>query len=794
MSKYRNAYRFKNKYNKESFNVRSVERDDLGDRNNRNDRNDRNDRSEYGDNRAYGDNIGSGDNRGYRYSGNGGEGREGRDGRDARDVRDARDSAGRGNYRESRGDFGGRSYRSESAGRENRSDNGGNGNNGSNESSASSVGIAGIVGNVSNGSTGCNGINVANTSNDGAGINSGNGINADKGNCLEHRDLDDSEDRRNRRDYRDYRDNRDHRDHKDHRDHRDYRGHRDYRDHRDRGDHSIRGDRNDHYDNTVKRDDRSIRNRSGKRNENYYGKEGHVNNSGTVDNDLQNNQKESPKLNPTSSNSLPKPHPSPPNNRPFNGTTSPNTNTNLNKNTNTNVNTNTNTNPTSNTNPASTHNSSGPKDKKNNNTNNYNEVVCNDQKNNKWYDADEREPEKLIQIKTGNKSEIDETYDNNKIKSFEDLNLKDQLLRGIYEYGFEIPSPIQQKCVPIIAQKKDLIAQSQSGTGKTGAFVAGILQVINENNRYPQAIILAPTRELSIQIESVTNDLGKRLKIKTVICVGGNNVDDNMREAVDAHVLIGTPGRIYDIISRNVFDIDKIDIFCMDEADELLKREFIEQTRSIIRSLRHDTQICAFSATLADDTSKIAAQIMNNPVKILVPHEELNLDLILQYYVDVEEDKHKLLTLEDLYCNFSIGQCIIYVNYKDKGMCLKESLTEKGHSVEAIHSGLSPVEREHIMKQFRSGNCRVLISTDLLSRGIDVQQVGYVINYDLPNETNCDSYLHRIGRSGRYGKKGVAINFVTRKTRYILKSIMSRYKINISKMPDPAFVNEYLQS
>ena len=376
------------------------------------------------------------------------------------------------------------------------------------------------------------------------------------------------------------------------------------------------------------------------------------------------------------------------------------------------------------------------------------------------------------------------------LETFEKMNLKETLLRGIYGYGFETPSKIQQSAVHVIAAKKDLIAQSQSGTGKTAAFTCGLLQVINENENYPQAIIMSPTRELSTQIDSVVIDIGKYMKIKTVLCLGGMNIEANIREARNAHIVIGTPGRIYDLIERRAFDPKKIVIFVLDEADVLLSREFMSQTKNIIIKLPEVTQICVFSATLPEDSLTITRKFLNNPVNILVQQEKLSLDLIIQYYIDVGQDKYKLDTLEDIYSKFSIGQCIIYVNHKDKAEWLKEKLTELGHAVEAMHGSLTPLERTTIMKQFRSGEYRVLISTDLLARGIDVQQVGYVINYDLPHDT--ESYLHRIGRSGRYGKKGVAVNFVTKRDMFQLKSIMSKYKINIDSMPDPQFLNDYL--
>lgn len=376
--------------------------------------------------------------------------------------------------------------------------------------------------------------------------------------------------------------------------------------------------------------------------------------------------------------------------------------------------------------------------------------------------------------------------------SFENLGLKENLQRGIYSYGFEKPSKIQIECIPKIISGIDLIAQSQSGTGKTGAFLCGILEIINEKYLYPQAIILTHSRELSIQIESIAKDLGKYMELKTSLCIGGTPVNENIEKVKKSHLVIGTPGRIYDIIKQKAIDMNRLKIFCMDEADQLLSGDFIPQTQKIIQTMKHSTQICTFSATIGNDTLKYMDKFMQNPEEILIKPEKLSLDLIKQYYVMVEYEKNKFATLDDLYKNFSIGQCIIYVNNKEKAEYLKDELKEADHAVVAIHGGLSPLDRSNIMKNFRSGKSRVLVCTDLLARGIDVQQVGYVINYDMP--VDPQSYLHRIGRSGRYGKKGIAINFVTFNTQKIIRQLQKWYKISIDVLPPPEYFNHYLSS
>jgi len=385
-----------------------------------------------------------------------------------------------------------------------------------------------------------------------------------------------------------------------------------------------------------------------------------------------------------------------------------------------------------------------------------------------------------------------EDIDKLKCTDFEQMNLKVNLLRGVYSYGFEKPSRIQQCTIPIILSGKDIIAQSHSGTGKTGAFTIATLQLIDETKPYPQAIIMTPTRELSQQIESVIIDLSKYTKTKTALCVGGINVEDNIKQARDAHIVIGTPGRMNDLMERRTFHASNIKILVLDEADELLQREFIMQTRNIVKKLNSDTQICAFSATLKEDSLNITSKFMNNPVNLLIEKEKLSLKEITQYYIDVGDEKYKLESLNDLYNKLSIGQCIIYVNYKEAAVRLRDNLIDCGHSAIAIHGSLTAVERTDIMKKFRSGEYRVLISTDLLARGIDIQQVGYVINYDLP--TDLEAYIHRIGRSGRFGKKGVSINFITRRDIRAHRNLQQHYGIQIEEMPDPDYLNEFLKS
>jgi superfamily II DNA/RNA helicase len=396
-------------------------------------------------------------------------------------------------------------------------------------------------------------------------------------------------------------------------------------------------------------------------------------------------------------------------------------------------------------------------------------------------------------INNNGTEEVRKEYVVKTYKSFDDLDLKENLHRGISSYNFKIPSRIQGIAIKPIIDRIDMIAQSQSGTGKTGTFSIGVLQRIDETKQYPQAIILSHTRELAEQIQCVVEDIGKYMGIKTSLCVGKNPIYHNISSAKKAQILIGTPGRMIDILSRNVFNIDNINLMVMDEADALMGRDFQEQVKKIIKFLAGSCQICLFSATLPREVMFATKNFLNNPLKLLIEKDKLTLDLIHQYYIEIPGDDKKLLALEDLYGKFSINQCIIYVNSIDKAEWLKEELLTNSYTTEVIHSRVELAERTKIMKNFRASGFRVLISTDLLARGIDFQQVGYVINFDMPMDP--ETYLHRIGRSGRFNKKGVSINFIgSRKDKLFMRDIEKHYRIEIPAMPEPHIINAYLTS
>jgi translation initiation factor 4A len=368
-------------------------------------------------------------------------------------------------------------------------------------------------------------------------------------------------------------------------------------------------------------------------------------------------------------------------------------------------------------------------------------------------------------------------------ESFEDMNLDQNLLRGVFSYGFEKPSPIQSRAIMPFIQGRDLIAQAQSGTGKTGAFSLGILGKIDPSIRSTQALILAHTRELAFQIDMVFRQLGNFMDLTYNLSVKGIPISENIDSLSNDKpiIVIGTPGRIMDMINKRAINMEHLKMLVMDEADEMLSKGFLEQIQRIFRSLPSDVQVGLFSATMTNEFFKITDKFMRNPIKVLVKSEQLTLEGISQYHINTEKNEYKFDTLCDLYNVLTISQSMIYCNSRRTVEYLSNKMIENNFTVSSIHGDNTPQEREYTMSQFRNGKSRVLISTDLLSRGIDVQQVSVVINYELP--TRVDSYLHRIGRSGRFGRKGVAINFITYYDTQKLKKIEEYYHTVIEPLP-----------
>ncbi len=366
--------------------------------------------------------------------------------------------------------------------------------------------------------------------------------------------------------------------------------------------------------------------------------------------------------------------------------------------------------------------------------------------------------------------------------------LNTNVLRGIYAYGFEKPSPIQKKgIIPMITKvedrRPDIIAQAQSGTGKTGCFSVGVLNIVNPDIKKTQAIILAPTHELANQIKSVITNIGAYCKITTQLLVGGTSVDDDKKllDNETPHIVVGTPGRIHDMIRRKFLKTDNMEVIVLDEADEMLSHGFKDQMYKIFQYMPNNIQIALFSATMPPELESLTKAFMEKPVKILVKTDMLTLQGIAQWYISVENDEQKYLTLKDLFSGISISQAIIYCNSTRRVDDLHEAMVSEDYPVKKIHGKMDEKERKTNHNDFKSGSSRVLITSDLFARGIDVQQVSVVINFDVPKSEH--TYLHRIGRSGRWGRKGVAINFITKHDSGKIKEFEQYYSTQISEMP-----------
>ena len=380
----------------------------------------------------------------------------------------------------------------------------------------------------------------------------------------------------------------------------------------------------------------------------------------------------------------------------------------------------------------------------------------------------------------------------NEFKSWDELDLNPKILRGIYAYGFEKPSPIQQKAIMPVVEGRDIIAQAQSGTGKTATFTIGALQNVNLEENKTQVLILSPTRELTSQTAKVINSIGcfmEGLKVQTIF--GGTSVDEGngFSNRSVPHIICGCPGRVYDMMRRDRINGKTIKLIILDEADEMLSSGFKDQVYNIFQYLSSDVQVGLFSATLPAEINVIIEKIMRNPVRISVKREMLTLEGISQYFIAVEDDRQKYATLKNLFSFITLSHTIIYCNSIKRVQDLYEAMCEDGFPVCRIHSNMDKTDRDHALRDFRNGTSRVLISSNVTARGIDIQQVSVVINFDLPKCVH--TYLHRIGRSGRWGRKGVGLNFITRRDVVNIKRIEEHYSTQIDEMPaDLAFLGK----
>jgi len=363
-------------------------------------------------------------------------------------------------------------------------------------------------------------------------------------------------------------------------------------------------------------------------------------------------------------------------------------------------------------------------------------------------------------------------------------NIKEPLMQGIFSYGFEYPSLIQKKTYSPIQTGKDIIAQSQSGTGKTGAYLIGALQKMNVEKDETGILILSPTRELALQIHNVIKELSKYMNLHILLCIGGHSVYEDI-DFIDKHnpnIVVGCCGRILDLLDRKKLCMNKSQILILDEADELLSDGFKDKIYDIFQFLPENIQVLLFSATLPDEMKYIISKFMRDPIHLLMERSKLSLEGIKQYMLYIYNQRDKIQYLKDIFKTISCTQTIIYCNNVNQVIQLYKSLKKDNYSVTYIHSKMKYEERNKIFESFKRGSERILISTDITARGIDIQQVSVVINYDFPRDKY--TYLHRIGRSGRWGRKGTAINFITKQDKYNLKNVEKYYNIFIDTLPD----------
>ena len=368
--------------------------------------------------------------------------------------------------------------------------------------------------------------------------------------------------------------------------------------------------------------------------------------------------------------------------------------------------------------------------------------------------------------------------------SWEELKIKRSLLRGIYAFGYEHPSPIQQKAILPMIAGHDIIAQAQSGTGKTGCFTISALELVDTEQSIIQAVMISPTRELSCQIKSVLDSIGHFItNLRTQLLIGGTSTENDIQNLKENNpqIIIGCPGRIHDMMRRKYIARDAIRLVILDEADEMLSTGFKEQIYNIFQFMPNNIQIALFSATIPNGLYGLTERFMRDPIKITVKTSQLTLEGIKQYYINLEDDSEKYESLKDLFGIYSVSQCIIYCNSVKRVSDLYDAMLQDGFPVCQLHSNLDKTERMKSYKGFKVGTNRVLISTNITARGIDIQQVSTVINFDIPKDIH--TYLHRIGRSGRWGRKGTALNFITRRDYKLIKDIESYYNTEIAELP-----------
>lgn len=372
---------------------------------------------------------------------------------------------------------------------------------------------------------------------------------------------------------------------------------------------------------------------------------------------------------------------------------------------------------------------------------------------------------------------------NKELQDFEALGIQPAIIKALDEMGFEEPTPIQKAAIPILLEGRDLIGQAQTGTGKTAAFALPLLQKVDRNSRVTQAVVLAPTRELALQVTDDINAMGKFIKAKALALVGGHSLEQQIKTLKrGAPIIVATPGRLMDHIQRRTLNLSKVKMFVLDEADEMLDMGFIDDIEKILFHIPQERQTVCFSAVIPAPIFRITKEHMQKPAQISVDSEAPTASTIDQSYFEVRE-KDKLEALTRLIDHENISRGIVFCRTKRGSDELALSLQSRGYAAEAIHGDLSQFQRNKVMLRFRQGQIELLIATDVAARGLDVDNVTHVINYDIAHSP--EYHVHRIGRTGRAGKEGVAFTFVTKRELSQLKLIERVTKAQIRRRRIP---------
>jgi len=404
---------------------------------------------------------------------------------------------------------------------------------------------------------------------------------------------------------------------------------------------------------------------------------------------------------------------------------------------------------------------------------NHNDIISQDGKKPAEWKSNLKLPPKDMRIKT---SDVTDTKGND----FEDYCLKRELLMGIFEKGFEKPSPIQEQSIPIALAGRDIMARAKNGTGKTAAYLIPLLERVDPKKDHIQALVLVPTRELALQTSQICKDLSNHLGTKVMVTLGGTSLkDDIMRLYQTVHVVVATPGRILDLMKKGVAVMSQCNMLVMDEADKLLSMDFKNLLDPLIDMLPKTRQVLLYSATFPLSVKEFKDRYLTKPYEINLM-DELTLKGITQYYAYVEE-KQKVHCLNTLFSKLQVNQSIIFCNSVLRVELLAKKISQLGYSCYYIHSRMQQSHRNRIFHDFRSGQCRNLVCSDLFTRGIDIQAVNVVINFDFPK--NSETYLHRIGRSGRFGHLGIALNLITYEDRFNLYQIEQELGTEIKPIP-----------